>query len=45
MRFEQAQVLMRDWVPSGKGQVILNQSGVITQNVQMRPERVGPCTA
>jgi peptide/nickel transport system substrate-binding protein len=41
MRFEQAQVLLRDWVPAGKGHVILNQSGVVTQNVQMRPEYVG----
>jgi peptide/nickel transport system substrate-binding protein len=41
LRFEQAQVLLRDWVPAGKGHVILNQSGVVTQNVQHRPEHVG----
>lgn len=41
LRFEHGQVLMRDWVPGGKGFVVFNRGGAQTEWVQLRPEYVG----
>jgi peptide/nickel transport system substrate-binding protein len=38
IRFEHAQVLNREWVPSGKGIVIVQSGGVVYTFAQFRPE-------
>ena len=38
LRFEHAQVLKRDWEPSGRGQVLLSADSLIYNMVQSRPE-------
>jgi peptide/nickel transport system substrate-binding protein len=38
LRFEHAQVLQREWVPAGKGGVILRPGAGVIYQVQLRPE-------